>query len=248
MSDTSDQAALPLAFTHAFTPTSSDDQTELWKALFEFQHLADPVKKDQTNPHLHSTYADLTTLWIAIRPLLKQCGLLVTQEPSPDRRGAIIVTTVVHVKSGQWMCNACYVPARKPDAQAFGSAITYARRYSLLTVLGLLTTDDDGHAASLPPPAAAAPAPVPKANSPGTDAEIEKARKGWEEWMKRQSLQMQGCDDEAALIKCWTGMQPELRNAPEDIKVALTALKDQQKNRHAEAKETGIDVDKDVPF
>ncbi len=254
MTDTAPSPAAEIAaFSPTYAPRHSDKQDKLLPELFALQAELDPIHKTEKNEHLRTTYADLNAVWQAIRAPLQAHGLLVLQEPSVDRRGALVHTTIYHVESGQWRLSTIYVPARKPDAQAFGSALSYGRRYGLLTVLGLLTTDDDGHAATAPPSSGRyVQAPAPQASDEVQSAAPqdldEEATKGWRMWGERQKLQMQGCEDEAALVKCWTGMQPELKKAPVEIRSMLTEVKEAEKQRWTEVKESGIDVDKDVPF
>jgi hypothetical protein len=207
-----------------FHPESSKNQASLFVALMNLQNELDPIKKTETNPHLSTTYANLTMLWNAIREPLATHGLLVLQEPHSHSRGAMVTTTVVHVESGEWRRSTLFIPARKADAQAFGSALSYCRRYSLLTVLSLMTTDDDGHAATLlPTPEVQRTAPPPAAQPEGT------SDKGWQNWAQSKLLQLTACEDSAALAIAWTGMQPELKKAPDEVRFGLTSAKDQKK-------------------
>jgi len=241
----------PLAIPPNYIPECSKTHTKMFPALLALQAQLDPIKKASENDHLKSTYADLVAVWNAIRSPLQALGLLVLQEPHPHPRGAMVTTTLVHVESGEWRRSTLFIPARKADAQAFGSALTYCRRYSLMTVLGLNTTDDDGHAASLePPPAARLPGPPEK--HAATVAKDEAAQKGWEAWGQRQALQLQGCNDEGQLIAAWTGMQPELKGAPDFVRGMLLGVKDQEKTRWLAASgagnlPNGVAGD-DVPF
>lgn len=104
--------------------------------------------KDATNPHFRSKYADLSSVIAAIKPALVDNGLFFTQRCQPSE-GGVCVETFVHHKSGENMSlGTIYVPANKQDAQGYGSAITYARRYALQTGFGVPTEDDDGNAAA----------------------------------------------------------------------------------------------------
>ncbi len=103
--------------------------------------------KSANNPHFKSKYADLGAIIDAVKPALISHGLFFTQrtQPSPD---GVSVETVLHHSSGEQMSlGLLFVPANKRDAQGFGSALTYARRYSLMTAFGVPTEDDDGNAA-----------------------------------------------------------------------------------------------------
>lgn len=93
-------------------------------------------------------YADLTAVIEAIKPPLIRHGLFFTQRPQPSE-GGVTVATMLHHVSGEWMeLGALFVPANKNDAQGFGSALTYARRYALVTAFGVPVEDDDGNAAA----------------------------------------------------------------------------------------------------
>lgn len=93
-------------------------------------------------------YADLTGVIEAIKPALIKHGLFFTQHPVPHDRG-VQIETILHHASGESMTlGALFVPASKQDAQGFGSAMTYARRYALVTAFGVPVEDDDGNAAT----------------------------------------------------------------------------------------------------
>ena len=93
-------------------------------------------------------YADLTAVIDAIKPALIKHGLFFTQQPRASEAG-ITVETFLHHAGGESMAlGALFVPANQHNAQGFGSALTYARRYALVTAFGVPTEDDDGNAAS----------------------------------------------------------------------------------------------------
>jgi hypothetical protein len=108
-----------------------------------------PAIKDATNPHFKSKYADLSSVFEAVRGPFAKHGLSVWQELGNADGGVTVSTRVVH-KTGQWVeFGPLYVPAGKQDAQGLGSAATYARRYGLASALGVCADeDDDGHAAA----------------------------------------------------------------------------------------------------
>lgn len=108
--------------------------------------------KSANNPHFKSKYADLGSVIDAIKPALVEHGLFFTQQPTHSD-GAVAVETVLRHASGEAISlGTVVVPVNKNDAQAYGSALTYARRYGLVTAFGVPTEDDDGNAASLAPP------------------------------------------------------------------------------------------------
>lgn len=104
--------------------------------------------KSANNPHFKSKYADLTGVIEAIKPALSAHGLYFTQRPQPAEGGVCIETVVGHTSGEELSLGTLFVPANKQDAQGFGSALTYARRYALVTAFGVPVEDDDGNAAS----------------------------------------------------------------------------------------------------
>lgn len=115
-------------------------------ALVKFQSTATAVHKNAMNPHFKNRYADLAAVIEATRQPLADADLAVVQLPDGDD----LVTRVMH-KSGQWIASRTPVKSAKPDAQGYGSALTYARRQSALAMLFCATEDDDGQAASRAP-------------------------------------------------------------------------------------------------
>jgi hypothetical protein len=104
--------------------------------------------KDSQNPHLKNKYADLASTFDACRDALSKNGLAVIQDPGSPGQNYVSVTTRVIHSSGQWFeADGLMMPLEKPSAQAVGSAITYARRYSLAAMMGICPEDDDGEAA-----------------------------------------------------------------------------------------------------
>lgn len=104
--------------------------------------------KDAKNPHFKSKYADLPAVIAAIKPALVKHGLAFTQPCRPSDDGVIVQTVLHHVSGQELDLGSLFVPANKKDAQGFGSALTYARRYALVSAFGVPTEDDDGNAAS----------------------------------------------------------------------------------------------------
>jgi hypothetical protein len=93
-------------------------------------------------------YSDLTSVIEAIKPALVANGLFFTQHPEPHDRGVQIETILHHAGGESVSLGKLFVPANKADAQGFGSALTYARRYALVTAFGVPVEDDDGNAAA----------------------------------------------------------------------------------------------------
>jgi hypothetical protein len=108
--------------------------------------------KDSENPHFRSRYADLASIWDACREPLSVNGLAVMQRVRTTLDGVTLVTMLVH-SSGEWIRDTATFPVAQRTPQAFGSATTYARRYTLAALVGVAPDeDDDGNAASSPPP------------------------------------------------------------------------------------------------
>jgi hypothetical protein len=120
---------------------------ELMIAVGGLQAECIKIKKDSTNPHFKSKYASLPTILDEIQPILTKYELAYTQVPENGK----ITTLLMHTKSGQWIQSEYDLNSTQNTPQAIGSAITYARRYSLTSTLGLnIDDDDDGNAASAP--------------------------------------------------------------------------------------------------
>ena len=128
----------------------SESIKDLSLALAEFHKLVGKIKKEATNPFFKSKYASLPNILEAIETPLEKAGLVFSQFPSGVNG---LSTILIHSKSGEWMEDTYIMPvAKQNDPQAVGSAITYARRYALASVLGLnVDEDDDGNAAAQPP-------------------------------------------------------------------------------------------------
>lgn len=120
-------------------------------ALVKAQQAFGPALKTATNPHLKSKYANLSDCIEAVIGALNANGIAMVQkthEVNPD--GVTVETIFMHESGEQISSGMLYVPAPKKDPQGYGSALTYARRYSLMAACGIAPEDDDGHAASQP--------------------------------------------------------------------------------------------------
>lgn len=147
--------------------------------------------KGKVNPAFRSKYADLSSVIDAIKPHLADNGLWFRQVTHVADGGAC-VETVIHHSSGQSMsCGLLFMPATKQDAQGYGSALTYARRYSLMAAFGVPAEDDDGNAVS----GRHAPAQQRPAAPPPADPEVSAADHG--KWIAGMVTSMR----EAALAK-----------------------------------------------
>ncbi len=140
------------------TGTSAELSAAMAKAFAEIEGAT----KSANNPHFKSKYADIAAVVEAIKPALIKHGLFFTQRNQPSTDGVTVETVLHHASGEQMNLGSLFVPANKQDAQAFGSALTYARRYSLMTAFGVPAEDDDGNAASrsTPPPSQVSTAPI----------------------------------------------------------------------------------------
>jgi hypothetical protein len=139
----------------------SPEINHLAKALAAAQSSLSPAAKDAVNPHFRNSYASLGSVWDAAREVLGANGLSVVQTyAATDGTRLDLVTTLMH-ESGQWISGTISMVPAKADPQGIGSAATYARRYSLASILGIVADeDDDGQKASMPSHAPAYQAPI----------------------------------------------------------------------------------------
>ena len=107
-----------------------------------------PALKDKNNPAFRSKYADLGACIDAVEDALLANGIAFIQETFEDTSGVTVETVFLHESGETLRCGRLHVPASKQDPQGYGSALTYARRYSLTTACGIAPEDDDGNAAS----------------------------------------------------------------------------------------------------
>ena len=125
---------------------------EIATAFVKAQKAFGPALKTSTNPHFKSRYADLAACVEAVIDALNANGIGLVQVMHECNDGVIVSTTFIH-ESGEIIdCGKLHVPAAKHDPQGYGSALTYARRYSLMAACGIAPEDDDGNAGSKPPP------------------------------------------------------------------------------------------------
>lgn len=121
---------------------------QIAQALVKAQKGFAPALKSSTNPHFRSKYADLSACVEAVIDSLNENGIALVQQTSECSDGVIVETTFIHESGEVLSCGKLHVPASKQDAQGYGSALTYARRYSLMAACGIAPEDDDGNAAS----------------------------------------------------------------------------------------------------
>lgn len=147
---------------------TSESIAKIATSLSKAQGSMRAAIKDTVNPHFRSRYADLAGVWDACREALSLNGLAVVQTPGEISERSITLTTLLCHESGEWMRSAFTIPVSKADAQGVGSAVTYARRYALAAMVGIVQDDDDGNAAtgSASQARKAPPAPRPQPQDP----------------------------------------------------------------------------------
>jgi hypothetical protein len=130
----------------------SDNIKDLATAMLKVQAELNPAVKDASNPFARSRYASLNSVITASREALLNNGIWVVQYPVPVESGHLgLVTRITHAESGQWQSSLMVMPLAKSDPQGFGSAMTYARRYSISAMIGLIVEDDDAESACIRP-------------------------------------------------------------------------------------------------
>lgn len=188
----------------------SESIKELASALAKAQGQIRAALKDATNPHFRNSYATLASVWEAVRDPLSRNGLAVVQLVSSGDSDVKVETMLMH-QSGEFISETLSVPVAKADAQGFGSAITYGRRYTLQAITGVAPDDDDGNAA-------AAAAPQQRGERAPTAEELASVT------VKLEGAAQRGTK---ALQEAWGGI-------PAAAKVALKDLKERLKHTAAD--------------
>lgn len=138
------------------------EDTKAIAAFVKAQASFGAALKTASNPHFKSRYADLSACVEAVIDGLHANGLALIQTSHPSDTGVAVETILVHESGGKISGGILHVPASKQDAQGYGSALTYARRYGILTLCGIAPEDDDGNAASKPATYKAPARPAPR--------------------------------------------------------------------------------------
>lgn len=197
---------------------------EIASAFVKAKRSFGPALKDKNNPHFKSKYADLGACLEAVEDALLDNGIAVLQETFEDSSGVTVETVFLHESGEERRCGKLHVPASKQDPQGYGSALTYARRYSLMTACGIAPEDDDGNAASKPQ-ATRAPVITPRSGDVinvshdrgrviqlAASIAVEKFRKGDEAGAYEE---VSGITDSEEKLYLWSVLQgqPALRAA-----------------------------------
>ncbi len=180
--------------------TTSDSINEIAGALAKAQAVMKNAPMNKTNPHFKSKFADLASVRDTVIPALSANGIAVVQALGDN----CVMTRILHA-SGQWIESACPIPPGA-DMQKMGSAITYARRYSLSAICGIAADEDDDAEATVQTRAQIVPVAVPAA---------------FDNWL----IDLEATADEGtpALEAAWKKSQPYLRKHLTDTNPAKWA-------------------------
>lgn len=174
------------------------------------------VLRDAQNLHFKSRYATLENVIDAAKPALQAHFLAFVQAPGSIVDGSLEMTTMLIHASGEWIRSTMHIPLSKKDPQGVGSACTYGARYSLMAMLGIPPTDDDGEAA-MDRETAAKPKRVVGIN-PKTGMQTAFALKKTAVWENEFEPELLECETVSALTKfalAWS-VKAESDKWPED--------------------------------
>lgn len=127
----------------------SENITNIAGALLKAQKSIGLAIKNEKNPYFKSSYADLKAVIDAVKEPLNENNITFLQAVNmKDGSEMPVVETILLHESGQFISSVSPVFCAKPnDPQAFGSGVTYTKRYALQALLGLPTSDDDAEGA-----------------------------------------------------------------------------------------------------
>lgn len=189
------------------------DDAKVHQALLKARAEFGPVLRNQTNPHFKNKYADLSAVLDAVEESLSRHGLVLVQRPDlVEGLGLVLVTELIEVESGQRIVSRYPLsPGKQNDPQALGGALTYARRYCALAMLGLAPEDDDGEKAAGRGQQQRQQKPAQRQRKPSDDDEVTGAR-----------MALEACETVPQLVTAWT-------KTPKHLQKVLAAVKDEMK-------------------
>ena len=195
----------------------SEQINELAGALAKAQGAFPTILKSSDNPFFKSKYADLATIIDAVRKPLSDNGLSMVQLPVPTEKQEVCIETVLLHASGQWVSALMAVPVAKADAQGFGSATSYAKRYGAQAMLFVAAEneEDDGNAAAKAKPRPTEAEMMPRPNKPSVSYSDEARQKIAQQGIDRLTPIAEGT--EAPVV----GRAPEMQEHPNRISFKL---------------------------
>ena len=123
-------------------------ELNIYERLAMVRGMVSGVKKTAKNPFFKSTYADLNSVMDTLAPALIECNLIYVQYVDVCDGVDVLVTEIVNISNPvEKVISNTHLMVAAPDMQKFGGAITYARRYALVSMFGLEAIDDDGNVA-----------------------------------------------------------------------------------------------------
>lgn len=176
-------------------------------AFVKAQKAFAPALKTATIGHLNRKYADLANCIEAVIDALNANGIALVQRTHDSDNGVAVETLLVH-ESGETMSGGIlHVPASKHDPQGYGSALTYARRYSLMAACGIAPEDDDAETAMK-----TAPKPVPR-----KEAKQEPQEPPPLKTKEQIAVMIAEANNLSALGYIWAGLTAEERNLAKEM-------------------------------
>lgn len=125
-----------------------NNENKMYKDFIKAQKEFEPARKSSKNPFHKSMYADLSSCIDAVKEALNNNGFAIIQNVHGCDKGVAVETILMHEDGGSIRSGILNIPASKEDAQAYGSAISYGRRYTIKLICCLSDEDDDGNAAT----------------------------------------------------------------------------------------------------
>lgn len=173
-----------------------------------------PLLKDKANPAFRSKYADLGACIDSVEDALLKHDIAVFHETSDDQTGVTVECVLLHTSGETIRGGRLHVPAAKQDPQGYGSALTYARRYSLMAVCGIAPEDDDGNAAA-------------KAAQKAAEADRLQQRAAW---LEEKAMELESCETMSELGDVWKAAFKIMKAKNDDDAIAtLEPVKDRMK-------------------
>lgn len=210
------------------------DNDHMYADLVAALCIIDNPNKDGSNPHFRSRYATLEGCLDAAKAALKENNLALTQQihPEPDR----LVTRLIHT-SGEFIEDGG-VPLKPRDPtnpQALASAVTYARRYGLMAMLGITGEDDDGNAASKPPPSdMTPPMPKPPLEKSARKPDATELSDEWKAYIGSATAAIQKAQAESDLISWYHDQAATLAALDKEHPEQTALLRKEYKNKSKE--------------
>lgn len=175
---------------------------QIASALVKAQKNFSPALKASTNPHFKNKYADLAACVEAVIDSLNANGIYLNQTNHESDNGVTVETIFVHESGETFSAGKLHVPADKQNAQGYGSALTYARRYSLIAACGIAPEDDDG-------------------NEAAKDKKPKKETRSVEYWMH----EIGKCADEKSLISVYKDAVSDKPNSKAEFAARCSEIK-----------------------